>query len=144
MSSRRVHRHHSCRLWVVADELRYQNLAARGKKEKAIPLGLIETVLLGPASEVFRRNGVRAESSDGAACFSLVCGGRTLDLQAPPASPPAAARAHTMLARGGLKPASPPHRCRLRHRREQRVRSHGERGVPLRHRGSLRPERCVG
>ena len=49
MSSRRVHRHHSCRLWVVADELRYQNLAARGKKEKAIPLGLIETVLLGPA-----------------------------------------------------------------------------------------------
>ena len=90
MSSRRVHRHHSCRLWVVADELRYQNLAARGKKEKAIPLGLIETVLLGPASEVFRRNGVRAESSDGAACFSLVCGGRTLDLQAcpPPRRPP--------------------------------------------------------
>ena len=35
-----------------------------------MPLVLVEDVLIGPASEVFRRNGVAAQSSDGANCFS--------------------------------------------------------------------------
>ena len=75
-------RAHPCRLWIAADELRYQNLAARGKREKSIPLSLVEGVLVGPASEVFRRNGISAKSPEALGCFSLVCGGRTLDLQA--------------------------------------------------------------
>ena len=59
----------------------------------------------GPTSEVFRRNGIAAQSSEGANCFSLVLasaaeagsgggGKRTLDLQVrmhPPPSPPTAA-----------------------------------------------------
>ena len=30
----------------------------------------VEDVLIGPVSEVFRRNGIAAQSSDGAGCFS--------------------------------------------------------------------------
>jgi len=75
-------RSHRCRLWIADDELRYQNLAARGKKEKSIPLSYIEGVLVGPASDVFRRNGLGAKGAEASGCFSLVCGGRTLDLQA--------------------------------------------------------------
>ena len=30
----------------------------------------VEDVLIGPVSEVFRRNGIAAQSSDGASCFS--------------------------------------------------------------------------
>ena len=84
-------RSHACRLWIKQDQLCYANLAAKGKKEKCVPLTQVEDVLLGPASEVFRRNGLSAASSDGANCFSLVLaadtsansgGKRTLDLQA--------------------------------------------------------------
>jgi len=84
-------RSHSCRLWIRTDgdhSLCYSNLTARTRKEKVVPLVLVEDVLIGPASEVFRRNGVAAQSSDGANCFSLVLadgeggGKRTLDLQA--------------------------------------------------------------
>jgi len=83
-------RSHSCRLWIRTDgdhSLCYSNLTARTRKEKCVPLVHVEDVLIGPASEVFRRNGVAAQSSDGANCFSLVLaadagGKRTLDLQA--------------------------------------------------------------
>jgi len=67
---------------VRADRLYYRNLASAHKREKCVPLDAIEQLLAGPTSDVFQRNGLTAHSSDGARCFSLVFGGRTLDLQA--------------------------------------------------------------
>ena len=48
----------------------YSNLTAPTRKEKVMPLVQVEDVLIGPVSEVFRRNGIAAQSSDGASCFS--------------------------------------------------------------------------
>ena len=80
-------RSHSCRLWVRNDvgQLCYANLANKGKKEKTVPLDEISDVLMGPSSETFKRHGITAQSTEGDACFSLVFGGRTLDLRAPSA-----------------------------------------------------------
>ena len=65
-------RYHACRLWVRNDAglLCYANLSAKGRKEKTIPLEEIVDVLVGPASDTFKRHGV--SSTEGTDCFSLV------------------------------------------------------------------------
>ena len=81
-------RSHPCRLWVKNEEqlLCYANLQHKSKnksrKEKTIPLDEIVDVLVGPASETLRRHGLTPSSPEGAACFSLIFAGRTLDLRA--------------------------------------------------------------
>mmetsp|Transcript_44627 Transcript_44627/g.111102 ORF Transcript_44627/g.111102 Transcript_44627/m.111102 type:complete len:592 (+) Transcript_44627:37-1812(+) len=75
--------YHPCRVWIRDNNtLCYCNVQQRGRREKTVPLDEIEEIIIGGDSDVFRRNGVAAQSSEGALCFSLVFGGRTLDLQA--------------------------------------------------------------
>uniref|UniRef100_A0A7S3AS00 Rab-GAP TBC domain-containing protein n=1 Tax=Haptolina ericina TaxID=156174 RepID=A0A7S3AS00_9EUKA len=74
--------YHQCRLWIRTTHLCWCNLQARGRRERTVPLDEIEEVIVGASTEVFRRNVVDTHPSEGALCFSLVFGGRTLDLQA--------------------------------------------------------------